>query len=66
MCLTSEGMTHLEYMCRFYLRECVHPRMKAVAVAVSCMYSVVHVFLRRWKMSFYFSVMCYELNLVMR
>ena len=47
MCLTSECMTYLECMCRFHLREYVHPRTKTVAVAVSCMYSVVYVFLRR-------------------
>jgi hypothetical protein len=64
MCLTSEGMSYLECMCRFYLRECVHPTMKVVDVAVSCMYSVVYVFLRRWKKSFYLSMVCYELNLV--
>jgi len=32
----SEGMTHLECMCRFYLGECFQPRTKAVSVTVSC------------------------------
>jgi hypothetical protein len=68
MCFTSDGKTYLERMCRFDLRECVHPRTKAVAVAVSfiyivvyvycgvcillCMYIVVYVFLRQWKKVF--------------
>jgi len=44
MSLTSEGI-YLECMCLFYLRECVHPRTKIVAITVWCMYtySVVYV-----------------------
>jgi hypothetical protein len=40
-------------------RLCVHMRKKAVVVEMSCVYSVMYVFLRRWNKSFYLLVMCW-------
>jgi len=39
----------------------VHLKIKAVAFETCCVYSVMYVFLRRWKKSFYMLVMCYRL-----
>jgi hypothetical protein len=43
-----------------YTRMCVHLRKKAGAFETSRVYSVVYIFLRRWKKSFYLLGICNE------
>jgi hypothetical protein len=41
----SDGMIHLECVCKFYPRDCIYLRKSDVAFETLCVYSVLYVYL---------------------